>query len=173
MFDETKFPRGIRVRDKVSLFEGIVQGYRIIENGSFQISVQPQGTGERLPDAYYIDTFTLEIIDPIPLFHSPDADLPVCLNIGDKVEDTVTERTGTVVELLMCLNGCILACVQPLTKGGANDPTVFVKDHRILTRIKAAGGDARFANERELLVEKARTFVPRTTGASHGIATRY
>lgn len=157
MFDETKFPRGIRVRDKISLFEGIVQGYRIVENGSFQISVQPQGDGDKIPDAYYIDTFALEITESTRLFNAPDADLPVCLNIGDKVEDTVTGRTGTVVELIMCLNGCILACVQPLSKGGANDPTVFVKDHRMLTQIKAADN----------------ALVPRTTGASHGIATRY
>jgi hypothetical protein len=139
MRESVKFPRGTRVRELSSGFEGVVTGYALTENGSFQIGIQPPAKDGELPKTIYFDEFTLETItgDNALNLSVPNADLPCAVNIGDEVEDPITGNKGIVDEIAIFLNGCISAHVQPKDKGGLlKTPKDFWKDHRLLKMIK-------------------------------------
>lgn len=70
--DTNGFEIGDKVRDTVTLFEGIIVGITQWTTGCARASVQPQMSpkavkdGEKIRDAYSIDCLTLMMLEPGP-----------------------------------------------------------------------------------------------------------
>jgi len=104
---------GQKVRDRVSGIEGIVTSRCDPLTGATQFGVQPMGKGDTVIDAQFVDHFTLQIKGDGISAECPPIDSSVTVGLQDTVRDRISGVTGTVIERIIFLNGCVFFVVQP------------------------------------------------------------
>lgn len=130
--------RGQHVRDPISGLTGFVTVICENMNGSVQAAVQPKGDGEKFPEAQYIDTHLLEVLDDGLSAKVLPLDNPVKIALGERVRDTVTGYAGIATERLSYLNGCVFFTVQSgLDRDGEKTSPLYL-DHKRLVKVEAA-----------------------------------
>ena len=98
-----------------------------------------------------MDPFNLTVIDKFMEGSFPDIDLPLKVEIGNKVTDPITGLKGTVISIHITLNGCISALIQPPMRAGKVE-------------------DARWIDHNRLVVDKPIVVVPAQESKSRGSA---
>lgn len=122
------------VEDRVTGIKGTAYQYYYRSNGNRLIGVQPRGDGNTMPEAVFIDDFSLIVIED-----GLAADLPepakTNIEIGMEVVEIASKQTGVVTAKALFMNGCIN--FEVTTKSVDNkSPEMFWVDH---TRIEVVG----------------------------------
>jgi hypothetical protein len=109
-------------------------------NGNIMWALQPmvpKGKNE-IPEAYFIDHFTLRRTGDGVSGSVPPIDDTVTIQIGDKVEDILTHYQGVVMEKCTYLNGCVRFSVHgeiPKDSENGLPPKGIAFEHQRLKRI--------------------------------------
>lgn len=127
---------GWKVKDKLTGFTGIVQGFIQYYGGVLQADVQAIGKEtNKIEQAYYMDLFQLEKIGKAPVLTDLPKHNPLVANLGDQAQDIVTGITGTVVAIKWYLNGCtkyeIAGKIQDLKKPADSQASIDVLEARV------------------------------------------
>lgn len=97
---------GHKVRDKISLLEGVVDCIIHQLNCVDRISVQPQGDGKKCLEAWHIDVTGVEVVDNGK--RVIEVDEPVAkYKLGTKAKCAITDFEGTIVSIRKMINGCV------------------------------------------------------------------
>ncbi|NTV70145.1 MAG: hypothetical protein HGA71_08375 [Azonexaceae bacterium] len=129
MADEIKL--GSTVKDKVTGLIGTANQLRETLFGTRQIGIQPMGDGKTIPDPYFVDVQTIEVIDAgLSESACQNPDHPE-VNLGDKVRDVTSGEKGIATSRLTFMNGCVYFAVTVKAKG-KRDAQKYVSNHKAL-----------------------------------------
>lgn len=129
MADEIKL--GSTVRDKVTGLQGTANQLRETLFGTRQIGIQPMGDGKVIPDPFFVDVQTIEVVDAgLSELACPTPDQPD-VNLGDKVRDLTSGEKGIATSRVTFMNGCVYFAVTVKAKG-KRDAHKFVISHKAL-----------------------------------------
>lgn len=103
---------GSTVRDFATGLEGYVIQKVEHLGGNIQYSVQPQGDGKTLPDAYNIDYHTLDVVDE-GISARASEPIEATIQLGQEVRDVVSDFEGIVTMRVTYINGCVRYAVLP------------------------------------------------------------
>lgn len=104
---------GMEVRNIVTNFQGIITSIRQQVSGQIQFMIEPKGDGKTLPDAFYSDWQTMEIIGEGVQDRVTKPDTTIKIKLGETVKHTVNGFTGVATEKFTYLNGCVFFYVLP------------------------------------------------------------
>lgn len=111
------FVMGNQVRDRVSGLTGIAIAQTLSLGGMIQWQISPEGDGKTMPEGTFIDLAQIEYVGPgLAAMATPAAIFDA--KLGDKVKDKVSGFTGTVVETVSYLNGCVNMVVTAVNPKG-------------------------------------------------------
>lgn len=113
---------GWKVKDKISGYVGIVQGYTQYYGGVVQADVQSVGDGKTIPQAYFIDVGSLVAQGTKPVVTGAGVHQPLKANLGDEARDIVTGFKGIVTILTWYFNGCTKYTLSEKYRADAKDP---------------------------------------------------
>lgn len=103
------------VRDAVTGYTGTATGKVEMMGGNVQFAVQPKMKGddpaEEYPTGMNLDFHTLDVIEEGIAARTTKA-IPITVQLGDEVEDTVTGIKGVATARHTFINGCIYYNVQ-------------------------------------------------------------
>jgi len=119
-----KYKLGIRVKDMVTGFAGVVTGRSQLLHMCNRYNVTPEGTTPdgKLKEIYSFDEGALEVLDDKPVLEVPNPGFKHDLGVG--AMDTVTLLKGVVVSRTQYLHGCnryILQQQGPTPEGKAKE----------------------------------------------------
>jgi hypothetical protein len=104
---------GMEVRNIISNFQGIVSSVRQLVSGQIQFCIEPKGDGTTVPDAFFSDWQTMEIIGEGIQDRVSKPDGQVKIKLGQTVRHTVNGFTGVAAEKITYINGCVSFWVIP------------------------------------------------------------
>lgn len=136
----TRFELGDTIREKITGFEGVAVGRHYFISGTVQYTIAPKkldDKGSPVPIASF-DWQHLELMERGPLVTMPT--LPE-FELGDEVDDEITDFKGTVTSKSEFINGCVQYGVQPraLAKDGDMVKPRLVDCQRLVLRGRRVG----------------------------------
>lgn len=121
---------GNEVRDLTSGITGIAVYKAVSLNGNIRLGVQPKAKDDArdLPNCLEIDVQSVEIIGEgkEPFVRCVE---DTGIELGQEVQDIVTNMRGTVVKRYDSLSGCVQYAVQPKGSGKDLFPQAYVIDY--------------------------------------------
>lgn len=107
---------GMKVRDPATGLVGIAIYKTLLISGTVQYAIQPQGSGDDIPKAHFVDDFMLEFVDDGVSAQAPEEDPNANFDLGEELQDTISGFKGIAVERTTYLNGCVHYTLQPKAK---------------------------------------------------------
>lgn len=105
---------GQRVRHKISGLIGVTDNVALYLNGIRRFDVQPPVNKEgKVPDSQTIDEPELEILDDGKQVMVAIIPNKALIELGEKIEDTITGVKGTAVGICTYMSGCIRVLLTP------------------------------------------------------------
>jgi hypothetical protein len=115
MKDSNDFPLGIKARDRISGFEGIVTGIGTHITGCRRIGMRPVERADRGEEEWFFPE-QLEVVTEDTEFSElgESATTDVDFELGDELEDEITGVSGIVGTITYNLFNCPRVALQPV-----------------------------------------------------------
>lgn len=118
------------VEDEVTGFCGTATAILEPATGMNQICIQPRGEGTVIPEAMFIDEYSVKFVDEGLANRLPIPAVPKFI-FGQEVRDVISDQIGIVTSKITYMNGCVHFAVTPKSQENKSPDVFFIDQNRL------------------------------------------